>query len=146
MTRFLLDTNIISNSLKPAPAPRLADWMTEQRSDGLFIASMTVAELQRGILCLSPGRKRTILQLWLDGPEGLLALFAGRVLPFDTKAALAWASLMADGRRAGRPRSPLDMILAATADVHGCIVATDNERDFEGIPFVNPLRPTDPQQ
>ncbi|TXN20206.1 MULTISPECIES: PIN domain-containing protein [Methylobacterium] len=146
MTRFLLDTNIISNSLKPAPAPRLAEWMAEQRSDSLFIASMTVAELQRGILSLQPGRKRATLQHWLEGPGGLLALFAGRVLPFDTKAALAWAALMADGRKAGRPRSPLDMILAATADVHGCIVATDNERDFEGLRFMNPLRPADTRQ
>lgn len=140
MTRFLLDTNIISNSLKPSPAAPLAAWMVEQRNDSLFIASMTVAELQRGILALAPGRKRNDLQRWLTGPEGLLTIFEGRILPFGTKAGLAWAALMAEGRKIGRPRSPLDMILAATAEVNGCMIATDNERDFVGLPFINPLK------
>lgn len=140
MTRYLLDTNIISNALKPAPAPSLAEWMAEQSNDQLFIASMTVGELQRGILVLPPGRKRTAIQNWLDGPEGLLGLFQDRVLSFDTLAALAWATLMADGRRAGRPRSPLDMILAAIARIHDCTIVTDNERDFEGLSYVNPMR------
>lgn len=140
MTRYLLDTNIISNSVKPLPAAALVAWMSEQADDALFISTMSVAEIQRGILILPFGPKRARLERWFSGPEGLLTLFSGRVLSFDQKAGLAWAKLMADGRTSGRSRSPLDMILAATADAHGCIVATDNESDFVGLPYVNPSR------
>jgi hypothetical protein len=67
-------------------------------------------------------------------------LFSGRVLPFDEKAGLIWARLMAEGARAGRPRSALDMILAAIAEANDCIVVTDNEKDFAGLKFINPTR------
>jgi predicted nucleic acid-binding protein len=66
-------------------------------------------------------------------------LFADRVLPFDEKASLIWARLMAEGARAGRPRSALDMILAAVAEANDCIVVTDNEKDFAGLRFINPM-------
>ncbi|HEY2134839.1 MAG TPA: PIN domain-containing protein, partial [Xanthobacteraceae bacterium] len=75
------------------------------------------------------------------GPEGPRSLFAGRVLPFDEQAALAWARLMADGKARGRPRSALDTIIAAVAEANGCIVVTGNERDFVGVEMVNPMRP-----
>jgi predicted nucleic acid-binding protein len=81
-----------------------------------------------------------LLETWFTGPEGPQALFAGRVLPFDENAALVWARLMADGSTKGRPRSALDMIIAAVAEVNGCVVVTDNEKDFAGVKFVNPLR------
>jgi toxin FitB len=80
------------------------------------------------------------LEAWFSGPEGPQALFAGRVLPFDEKAGLIWAKLMADGSASGRPRSALDMIVAAVAEAHGCVVVTDNEKDFTGLKFINPLR------
>jgi predicted nucleic acid-binding protein len=65
---------------------------------------------------------------------------AGRVLSFDEKAALIWGELMAQGKAAGRPRSALDTIVAAVAQSNGCIVVTDNERDFHGIEIINPIR------
>jgi len=67
-------------------------------------------------------------------------LFADRVLPFDVTAALIWAQLMAEGKASGRPRSGLDTMIAATARANGCIVVTDNEKDFLGIELINPLR------
>jgi len=108
--------------------------------DGLFIASLTVAEIRRGILEKPAGRKRDQLDAWFSGPEGPSALFAGRVMPFEEKAALIWARLMAEGTAKGRPRSALDMIIAAIAEANACIVVTDNEKDFAGIEIVNPLR------
>lgn len=140
MTRYLLDTNIISNVVKPTPSASLLDWMAEQRDDALFIASLTVAEIRRGVLEKPAGRKREALDAWFAGPEGPQALFAGRILPFDDRAGLIWARLMADGKIAGRPRSGLDMIVAAVADANNCVVVTDNEKDFAGLQFVNPLR------
>ena len=140
MTRYLLDTNIISNVTKPNPSTALLAWMAEQTDDDLFISALTVGEIRRGLLEKSAGKKRALLEAWFIGPEGPQALFAGRVLPFDEKASLIWARLMADGTAKGRPRSALDMIIAAIAEVNGCVVVTDNERDFTGLKFVNPLR------
>ena len=141
MTRFVLDTNIISNITKPAPSEALLAWMGEQVDDDLFLSTLTIAEIQRGVLEMPSGRKRTALEAWFSGPEGPLAIFAGRVLPFDEKAGLIWARLMSDGTAKGRPRSALDMIIAATAMANGCVVVTDNDRDFAGLEMINPLRP-----
>ena len=140
MTRYLLDTNIISNVVKPQPSEPLLGWMAAQRDDDLFIASLTVAEIRRGILEKPRGKKRDALDAWFAGPEGPQALFSGRILSFDDKAGLIWARLMAEGKAAGRPRSALDMIIAAVAGASECVVVTDNEKDFAGIPFVNPMR------
>jgi predicted nucleic acid-binding protein len=114
--------------------------MAEQADEDLFISSLTVAEIHRGILEEPAGKKRRELELWFAGPEGPQALFAGRVLPFDLKAALLWARLMAEGTAKGRPRSPLDMIVAAIAEANDCMIVTGNERDFVGFRFINPLR------
>ena len=115
MTRFLLDTNIISNVVKPEPSPSLLAWMGAQKDDNLFIASLTIAEIQRGILEKPKGKKRSALDAWFAGPEGTQSLFAGRILAFDERAGLLWARLMATGKSAGRPRNALDMIVAAIA-------------------------------
>jgi hypothetical protein len=140
VTRYLLDTNIISNVVKPDPSQALLAWLGGQKDDDLFIASLTIAEIQRGILERPPGRKRSVLETWFSGPEGPPALFAGRILPFDERAGLLWARLMADGKAAGRPRSALDMIIASIAAANDCIVVTDNEKDFADIAILNPLR------
>ncbi len=137
MTRYLLDTNIISNVTKAAPSESRLAWMAEQIDDDLFISSLTIAEIRRGILDKPAGRRRNALEAWFAGLEGPSALFAGRVLPFDETAGLVWARLMAEGR----PRSALDTIIAATAEANGCIVVTDNERDFPGVETFNPIRP-----
>ncbi|MBW9089554.1 type II toxin-antitoxin system VapC family toxin [Rhizobium wenxiniae] len=140
--RYLLDTNILSNITKPEPSTSLMAWMAEQADEALFIASLTVAEIHRGILEKPAGKKRAALEAWFAGNEGPQSLFAGRVLPFDEKAALIWGELMAHGKATGRPRSALDTIVAAIAQSNNCIVITDNERDFQGIDIINPLRAT----
>jgi toxin FitB len=140
VNRYLLDTNIISNITKLVPSESLMAWMAEQIDENLFVASLTVAEIRRGILEKPAGRKRDRLDAWFSGPEGPSALFAGRVLPFDERAGLIWARLMAEGTAKGKPRSALDTIIAAIAEANDCIVVTDNEKDFADIKIVNPLR------
>ena len=140
MTRYLLDTNILSNVAKSAPSQALLDWMAEQADRDLFISSLTVAEIRRGVLEKPAGKKRRELERWFLGPDGPQALFAGRVLAFDEKAALIWARLMSAGTAAGKPRSALDMIIAAVAEANDCVVVTDNEKDFAGVEIVNPIR------
>jgi hypothetical protein len=137
---YLLDTNIISNVIRPAPSPALVAWLGERADEELFIASLTLAELRRGILQKSPGRRRDELERWFAGADGPPSLFRGRILSFDDRAAIVWAELMADGRARGRPRSALDMIVAAVALANGCTPVTDNERDFEGLEIINPMR------
>lgn len=138
--RFLLDTNIISNIVKPTPSASLMAWMAEQNDEDLYISALTVAEIRRGILQMPAGKRRDRLDAWFSGPEGPRSLFAGRILPFDESAALVWARLMAEGSAAGRPRSALDTVIAAVAEANGCITVTDNERDFTGIQILNPTR------
>ena len=122
------------------PVKALVAWMAKQANDDLFISSLTVAAIRRGILEKPAGKKRSELERWFTGPDGPQSLFAGRVLPFDEKAGLVWARLMADGKAKGRPRNPLDMIIAAVAEANNCLVVTENERDFAGLKIVNPLR------
>lgn len=140
MSRYLLDTNIICNITKPAPSKALLAWMAEQIDADLFVAALTIAEIRRGILEKPAGRKRDQLEAWFRGPDGPSALFAGRVLSFDERAALVWARLMAEGAAAGRPRSALDMMIAAVAESNTCTIVTDNEKHFAGIYVINPMR------
>jgi predicted nucleic acid-binding protein len=140
VTRYLLDTNIISHVVKPQPSQPLLVWMGARDDADLYIASLTIGEIRRGVLELPKGKKRRALETWFAGPEGPLALFAGRILPFDDRAALIWARLMAEGKAHGRPRSALDMIIASIAAANRCVVVTDNARDFDGLEVLNPMR------
>jgi toxin FitB len=139
--RYLLDTNILSNITKPTPSEPLIAWMADRADQDLFVASLTIAEIWRGVLEKPAGKRRDQLETWFAGPEGPQTLFAGRILPFDEKAGLIWGRLMADGKAKGRPRSGLDTIIAAVAEANDCIVVTDNEKDFAGIEVLNPSRP-----
>ncbi len=141
MTRYLLDTNIISNIVKPAPSESLLAWMADQLDEDLHISAWTVAEVRRGLLEMPEGRRRQVLEVWFAGPEGPQELFAGRVLPFDEQAGLIWARLMAEGTSAGRPRSALDMIVAAVDEANGCTSVNDNAKDLAGMDFIKSLRP-----
>lgn len=114
--------------------------MADQRDSDLFIASLSIAEIRRGILEKPAGKKRRELEAWFAGPEGPAALFRGRVLAFDEKAALVWACLMSEGTMTGKPRSALDMVVAAVAEANDCVVVSDNERHFAGIRVFNPMR------
>jgi hypothetical protein len=140
VNRYLLDTNILSDAVKPAPSKPLDDWLAEQADEDLFIASLTVAEIWRGIQEKPAGKKRRELERWFSGPEGPTSLFAGRILSFDERAGVVWGRLMAEGTKAGRPRSALDMIFAAIAEANRCVLVTNNERHFGGVKFINPMR------
>lgn len=140
MTRFLLDTNIVSDPSKPAPSRALEGWLNDQRGESLFICTWTIAELRRGILLMSPGKRREALEEWYLGPHGPIQLFQRRIFTFDEAAAHRWAELMIEGQKAGRARSLPDAIIASIALAQDCVVVTNNERDFWGIPCLNPMK------
>jgi predicted nucleic acid-binding protein len=96
---IVLDTNIVSEAMKPEPAPAVRDWLDEQAAETLYLSSVTVAELLFGIGALPDGRRKQSLATTLDG---LLGLFDGRILAFDTDAARRYADLAVAARNAGR--------------------------------------------
>jgi len=141
VTRYLLDTNVISEATKSRPLPTLIEWLGQQDDATLFIATLTLAEIRRGILEKAAGSKRRALEKWFTGPEGPRTLFRGRILSFDEESALEWARLMAEGTALGRPRSAIDMMIAAIASAHRSTVVTLNERHFRGaVAVINPAR------
>jgi hypothetical protein len=141
LTRYLLDTNVISDALRPRPSPALAAWMSDQIDTDLFISTLSLAEIQRGILQLPLGRRRNELEAWYAGRYGPTTLFGERIFAFDVPAAGVWARLMAEGNRRGSPRSAVDMIVAAIAIAHDCTVVTANERHFgDVVSVLNPAR------
>jgi toxin FitB len=87
VTRYLLDTNIISNVTKPTPSAALLAWLAERADNDLFISALTIGEIRRGLLEKPAGKKRAALEAWFSGPEGPQALFAGRVLPSTRRLA-----------------------------------------------------------
>ena len=135
---IILDTNVVSEPLKPRPDPAVLTWLNVQSPLSLFITSISLAELLAGIENLPDGQKRRALQQSLGAQ--LLALFADRVLSFDSRAASAFASVHAQTRRAGHPISFADCSIAAIAQTHGFALATRNLRDFQdtGIELINP--------
>lgn len=135
MTRFLLDTNIISEAIKPRPSQTIIDWMARQRRSDLFVSAMTIGEMRRGILQMPEGKRKQALDSWF---EGTISYFEGRVLPFSEQAALHWTDLMATSRSKGHNRDAVDTIIAATALAHDCVVVTANTRDFDGVETLNP--------
>jgi predicted nucleic acid-binding protein len=134
---ILLDTNVISEAMKPAPERAVRDWLDAQTAETLFLSSVTIAELSFGIAALPKGRRKDNLTAAL---EGLLALFAARILPFDTAAAQRYGELAAKARIAGRGFPTPDGYIAAIAATQGFIVATRDASAFAaaGLKVINP--------
>ena len=134
---ILLDTNVISEAMKPAPELAVRDWLDAQTAETLFLSSVTIAELSFGIAALPKGRRKDNLTAAL---AGLLALFAARILPFDTAAAQRYGELAAKARIAGRGFPTPDGYIAAIAATQGFIVATRDSSAFAaaGLQVINP--------
>jgi len=135
---ILLDTNILSELMRPVPEPAVETWVGAQPAAGVFISAITEAELRYGLALLPDGQRRRRL---LAQAEAMLAEdFAGRILPFDSAAAGAYASIAAARRLAGRPISQADAQIAAIAASRGAAIATRNVSDFTdcGIAVLDP--------
>lgn len=134
---IILDTNVVSETLKAAPAAHILDWLGRQPSAALFTTAVTQAEIYYGIAILDAGGRRDRLSALA---RAVFDDFAGRILPFDEEAATFFASIGADRRRLGQPISQLDAQIAAIARSRGAVLATRNTRDFVncGIELANP--------
>ena len=134
---IVLDTNVVSEAMKPEPAPALQAWLNEQAAETLYLPSVALAELLFGIAALPQGKRRRRLSRALDG---LMVLFAQRVLPFDADAARHYAKLATAAREAGRGFPIADGYIAAIAASHGFMVASRDTAPYEagGVPVLNP--------
>ena len=135
---FVLDTNVVSELMRPTPEPAVSSWVAGLATATLFLTAITEAELRFGLAVMPPGRRRDGLAAGLE--RMLRPGFANRILPFDSAAARAYAEIAAARRAAGRPVSYPDGQIAAIAHSRGMALATRNIRDFEdiGITLINP--------
>ena len=135
---IIVDTNVISELLRPAPAKQVETWLADQDGANLYFTTIGEAELRHGVAILPSGKRRTALTRAIEGI--LEEDFRDRILPFDRPAASAYAAIAAERRALGRPISQFDCQIAAIALAHGASVATRNTSDYEscGVDLLNP--------
>lgn len=133
---YLLDTNIVSETIKTNPNKSVIAWLDQLPGEALFISVLTLGEIRKGIEALSDKKRREKLRLWLE--HELPSWFEGRVLPVDLAVADRWGRLLAE---AGRPLPTIDSLLAATALHYELRLVTRNARDFDypGLEVINPF-------
>lgn len=136
--RYLLDTNVLSEAVKPEAAAGVTEFLGTTSALQLAISVLTIGEIRKGVMVLPAGRRRSRLEEWLS--FSLVRQFTGRVLAVDEAVSLAWGRLSAEGRRSGRRLPVIDGLLLATAQAHGLTLVTRNERDCadRGVPVLNP--------
>jgi toxin FitB len=134
---IVLDTNVVSEAMKPEPHPAVRAWLNDQAAETLYLSSVTLAELLFGIAALPAGKRKDMLAQALDG---LMGLFRDRVLPFDIDAARRYAELAVTAKTGGRGFPTPDGYIAAIAASRGFIVASRDTAPYEaaGISVINP--------
>lgn len=137
---IILDTNLISEPLRPKPEARVLAWIDAQPVQTLFLTAITTAELRAGVALLPAGKRRSRLQVSLD--QTILPLFNGRTLPFDQACAPAYAKLLARTRKSGRAIATADAFIAAIALTQNYAVATRDSGPFKaaGVQVIDPWR------
>lgn len=136
---ILLDTNIISEMMKPIPSNNVIVWIDQQESTQLFISTVTIGEIVYGLNALPEGSRRNLLEEAFN--KSIMDAFRHRVLSFDEAAAHLYGKIMASRRALGRPLNIPDGQIAAIAHANGLAVATRNTRDFSdcGLSLINPF-------
>jgi predicted nucleic acid-binding protein len=138
---FLLDTNVVSEWVRPQPDRNVISWLAELDEDRVFISVISFAEIRRGVEMLVAGRRRERLGTWLA--EELPVRFEKRILDIDQQVADTWGVIMARRQKIGLTLGAMDAFVAATAEAHGLTLATRNVKDFQrlGISLLDPWKP-----
>jgi len=136
---IILDTNVLSELMTQAPAPKVVNWVVNQRSlETVFISTITVAEILYGVELLPAGKRRDKLEF--EAQAMFSEDFAGRILSFDEESARAFSRIASQQRKRGTPMADFDAQIAAISQVHGAALATRNTDDFKGcgVQLINP--------
>lgn len=135
---IVLDTNVVSEALKPGRDSAVIDWLDEQSADTLYLTAISLSELLIGIAVMADGKRKATLGDALN--KLMLRLFGSRILPFDHEAAVVYSALVSAARAAGKTLSLPDGQIGAIASVHGFRVATRDTAPFKalGLPVINP--------
>ncbi|MFN2267239.1 MAG: type II toxin-antitoxin system VapC family toxin [Desulfonatronovibrio sp.] len=135
---FLVDTCVISELVKKEPDLNVVSWIRSCPEEKLFLSSLTIGELQKGVSKLEPSKKKNELQYWIN--IKLLNRFTGRIIPIDSAVAQRWGQIQAKAEQMGNPMPALDGLIAATALIHNLTVLTRNVKDMKtsGAEIVNP--------
>jgi predicted nucleic acid-binding protein len=135
---FLLDTNVISELIKPKPDTRVVAWVDSTKETLLFLSVLTIGEIRKGIAAHPDAKRRVRLEAWLV--NDLTLRFVDRILPIDSSIAERWGRLTAAGEQSGRPLSVIDGLLAATAQHHNLTLVTRNTAHVSstGVSLFNP--------
>jgi toxin FitB len=135
---ILLDTNVVSEPMRPNPDRKVLAWLDAQAGENLYLSTVSLAELLLGIESLPSGKRRKVLAAALD--EQIITLFGKRIVPFDLAAAETYAKIVTRARRYGHPIALADAQIAAIAASRQFTVATGDESPFEaaGVPVINP--------
>ena len=136
--KYLVDANVLSEATRPHPQPVVIEWLRENER-AIVVDPVILGEIRFGILLLPRGKRRVALERWFDA--GVRRVHC---LPWEAKTGLRWAALLASLRMRGRAMPIKDSLIAATALVHGLVVVSRNENDFEqaGVEVMNPFRPS----
>ncbi len=141
---YLLDTNVVSEAIKPRPEARMMIWLAAQPSSSLYLSVLTLGEIEQGITRSPSPRRAERLTKWLE--EDLVPRFRGRLLSVDTEVMRTWGRITGRALLQGRPVGYMDSLLAASAIAHGLILATRNVSDMAALPVqtINPWDGPDP--
>jgi hypothetical protein len=136
--RYLLDTNVVSDTVRVRRDERVYAWLNALPLEDLFLSTISLGELYYGVERMPVGRRRSALETWLE--RRIREDFVGRILPFDAVCAGLWGSLMQKSKLATGDRNEIDTQIAATALRHGLVLATRNTKHFEslGIEIIDP--------
>ena len=137
--KYLLDTCVISELVKPASNRKVVDWLNKLPSEALFLCVITIGEVRKGLTKLPDSNNKERLTVWLNT---LLEEYKERILPIDLMVCENWGVLQGNAEKAGTPMSSIDGLIAATTYTHNLTLSTRNEEDFipSNIPIINPWK------
>lgn len=134
---YLLDTCVLSELVKTTPEPNVVNWINSQSEDSLYVSSITIGELLKGIARLQNSQRKSELTTWVNQ---IREEMTNRILPFNHSTADYWAEMCADAEKQGKSLSAFDSLIAGTALKHNLAIVTRNTRDFEAatVKLINP--------
>ncbi len=136
--KYLLDTCVISEVIKPKPSSKVLVWLKQQDEKNLYLSALTFGEIEKGIEKSADKRRKNKLRLWVE--EDLKQRFEGRVLQIDIKVASKWGEMQGKSEMAGKPLPSIDGLIAITGLVNNCVVVTRNISDMQqsSVELLNP--------